>query len=50
MTSSSASGRLAQLFYYIKEARERWGADHILEGAPLLPCELVAACALLSVC
>ena len=42
LTRSRANGRLAQLFYYLKEARERWGADYKLDGASLRPRESVA--------
>ena len=40
MACTSASGRRAQLFAYLKEARERWGADYKLEGALPWPREL----------
>ena len=45
-----AADRPAQLYQYLKEARETWGGVHMCEGAPLSPRESAVACALLSVC
>ena len=47
---ASAADWSAQLYYYLKEARETWGGMHICEGAPLSPPESAAAGTLLSVC
>ena len=30
---TSTYGRPAQLFQYVKESRQTWGADYILKGA-----------------
>ena len=40
LTCTSASGQPAQLFYYLKEVRERWGADYNIKGALPWPREL----------
>ena len=39
MTRSSVRGRLAKLFYYLEEARQRWDGEYILAGALLRPRE-----------